>query len=577
MVGLKGLAAQLFAKQSLAEEFDPETEDPVDDDSDNRNGDAGSDSEVSAPEDTQDTEHYVQVGKSKLRRNEPVALGPAYRGVRVSRKQLEQDEKDDEDEGDEDDEDQSEDEDEEFDDPDAVDVAGAEEVHTDDEIDSDEAFGEDDEDIIKKFTFRGSGKPKTPKGKPVYSDEEDEEGEEEEDEDEDDEEEDADDSEGDEVEDMASSGDDDDDDDDDDGDEEEEEDNDDELDASATKAEEEARKILAEQRRQVLSSISASAKADADKGFAVRQQRRTFDALLNMRIRIQKALSTANTLHTVAQEDAASTAAADSAVEEAAAKAIELLSSIHDIRASLCDADGSSTNTKRKRRSAISTDSSCRAIFDEMTVTEEAAAAKRRKVIDRWAARIQRPSAASAAAAARRFTAGAAPQPLSTVLDGQLVAAERLVKRTRTPRSCAPVQAAKKVEEDPEIFDDADFYQLLLKELVDQRTVDGTAPGSVAPTVRWATTAAKDAKTRKQVDRKASKGRKMRYNVHAKLQNFTAPEDRRDWEPEAIDRFFSSLFGQRMALAEDDGADDDDDEEDMEMGGASVGEGLRLF
>ncbi|CAK7221760.1 rRNA-processing protein bfr2 [Sporothrix curviconia] len=566
MVGLKGLAAQLFAKQSLAKEFDPESELPVDDDSDNQNGDAGSDSDVEAPENTQDTEHYVQVGKSKLRRNEPVALGPAYRGKRVSRKQLEEEEEEEEEEEDDDDDDEDdEDKEEEFDDPDEVDIEGAEEVHTDDEIDSDEAFGEDDDDIIKKFTFRGSGKPKTPKGKPVYSDGE--ENEEEEDEEE---------SEGSEVEDLNSDASEEDDGEDDSENSEDDDDDDDEVDASAAKAEAETKKILAQERKQVLASISQSAKADADKGFAVRQQRRTFDALLNMRIRVQKALSTANTLHTVDKEGES----AEEAIEEAAAKAIELLNAIQGIRNAFYDA-GSSTpsSSKRKRTAALDASSSCQAIFDQMAETEEAALAKRRKVIDRWSARVQRPSASSAAAASRRFSAAAAPQALTTVLDGQLVTADRLVRRTRIPRSCAPVQAAKKVEEDPEIYDDADFYQLLLKELVDQRTVDGTASGSEAPTVRWATTAAKEAKTRKLVDRKASKGRKMRYNVHAKLQNFTAPEDRRDWEPEAIDRFFSSLFGQRMALQEDDGAEDDDDEDDESMGGASIGgdAGLRLF
>ncbi|CAK7197542.1 rRNA-processing protein bfr2 [Sporothrix eucalyptigena] len=575
MVGLKGLAAQLFAKQSLAKEFDPESEPPVDDDSDNQNGGADSDSEAELPENTQDTEHYVQVGKSKLRRNEPVALGPAYRGKRVSRKQLE--------EGSDDDEDEDEEE-EEFVDPDTVDLAGAEEVDSDDSIDSDEAFGEDDEELIKKFTFRGSGKPKAPRGKPVSSDEEDDEDEENEEEDEDDDEEDDDeDSEGGEIEDLNSEGSDQDDEEgsDEGSDEDDEDDGNDEVDASAAKAEEETRKILAQERKQILASISQSAKADADKGFAVRQQRRTFDALLNMRIRMQKALSTANTLHTVAKEDSAATFAGD-AIEEAASKTIELLNTIQGIRKSFYNTGSDSSSSKRKLAVTIDAGSSCQTIFDQMAETEEVALAKRRKVIDRWAARVQRPSASSAAAASRRFSAAAAPQALTAVLDGQLVTPDRLVRRTRMPRSCAPVQAAKKVEEDPEIYDDADFYQLLLKELVDQRTVDGTAPGSAAPTVRWAAAAAKDAKTRKLVDRKASKGRKMRYNVHAKLQNFTAPEDRRDWEPEAIDRFFSSLFGQRMALQEDDGADDDDDDDDNDdepMGGVSLGgdEGLRLF
>ncbi|CCF34073.1 Bfr2 [Colletotrichum higginsianum] len=43
----------------------------------------------------------------------------------------------------------------------------------------------------------------------------------------------------------------------------------------------------------------------------------------------------------------------------------------------------------------------------------------------------------------------------------------------------------------------------------------------------------KEAKTKKHVDRRASKGRKMRFNVHEKLQNFMAPEDRRAWEQDA--------------------------------------------
>ena len=154
---------------------------------------------------------------------------------------------------------------------------------------------------------------------------------------------------------------------------------------------------------------------------------------------------------------------------------------------------------------------------------------------------------------------------------------DRLVKRTRTPRSCAPVQAAKKVAEDADIYDDADFYQLLLKELVDQRSADTVAGSGAAATVRFAA-AAKEAKAKKHVDTRASKGRKMRFNVHDKLQNFMAPEDRRSWEQSAIDRLFGTLFGQKMRLDEDEagdgGASDEDD--DMADGGAEEA-GLRLF
>jgi protein AATF/BFR2 len=49
-----------------------------------------------------------------------------------------------------------------------------------------------------------------------------------------------------------------------------------------------------------------------------------------------------------------------------------------------------------------------------------------------------------------------------------------------------------------------------------------------------------------------------------------APEDRRGWEQSAIDRFFGTLFGQKMALNEE--------SSDEEMGGVTVeDEGLRLF
>src|SRR5690606_20393630 len=62
---------------------------------------------------------------------------------------------------------------------------------------------------------------------------------------------------------------------------------------------------------------------------------------------------------------------------------------------------------------------------------------------------------------------------LTSSLEEQLANTEhRLLKRTRVPRSCAPAQAAKRVAEDESIYDDADFYQQLLKELVEQRTVD---------------------------------------------------------------------------------------------------------
>lgn len=78
---------------------------------------------------------------------------------------------------------------------------------------------------------------------------------------------------------------------------------------------------------------------------------------------------------------------------------------------------------------------------------------------------------------------------------------------------------------------------------------------------------------RKKVDTKASKGRKMRYTVHEKLQNFMASEDRGMWGERQRDELFGGLLGRRGALREDavDVEDGDLGREDVEE------EGLRLF
>jgi protein AATF/BFR2 len=76
---------------------------------------------------------------------------------------------------------------------------------------------------------------------------------------------------------------------------------------------------------------------------------------------------------------------------------------------------------------------------------------------------------------------------------------------------------------------------------------------------------------RKGVDTKASKGRKVRYTVHEKLQNFVAEEERGTWTESARREFFASLFGGQGMLNEDQDVDMDGDERVGEEGA------LRLF
>ncbi|TLS28834.1 hypothetical protein PpBr36_00308 [Pyricularia pennisetigena] len=574
MAPKKGRSQKFSELQEKAvKDYDPEADVPVDDSDDDSN--SGGDSDGLAG-----TEHYVSVGKSKLRQADVDNLGPQYRGKRVSRSALDESDEDSAEESDEDDsESEGDDSAEEFADPDTADLE-ADHIDDDEEIDSDEALGASDEEKFAKFTFRGSSKPrvestrrsKRPIAADFLSDSE---------EDEDD----AGSAESDLGEGSGGSGDEDnglesdevsgsieaseDEDDDDDEDDEEEDENgsegerDEESSGKNADLSAQLRKMMGQDGSQNTGTQSQA--AGLDKGRAVRQQRRSFDSLLNIRIRLQKALVAVNSMSAL-PENEFTEGQPYQAAEEAALK---LWSTIDTFRRSLTPGL-STTSAGQKRKRDVDTDTPLQDLWEDMGVVEARAASYRKKVLEKWSSKTK----STTAVTAKRQLGTTTVDSLTAILEDQLVNPDRLVKRTRVPRSCAPIQSSKKLQEDENIYDDADFYQLLLKELVDQRTLDGSAGGAggSVPTVKWA--AVKEARTRKVVDRRASKGRKLRFTVHEKLQNFMAPEDRRTWEQDAIDRFFGTLFGQKMELREDvDGASEDED-----MGGVDVdGPGLRLF
>lgn len=479
-------------------------------------------------------------------------MGKQYRGSRVSRHALEQSSDEEEEEEEEDDED---DDDAEYDDPETANLEADTAEATDSEISSDNALAESDDERLDAFVFRGSSKPKKLKNKRATAadymsaseDEQDSmEAENEEDEDEDSDE-DMDDGLDALVDGGASDEDEDEDDDEEEDEDEDEEDEDEDED-------EESGKHTAKP-----SLDTTSDQTEVQKGIAIQQQRKIYDGLLNMRIRLQKAIVAANTFTTLDSDDSSSEAEAYEAAEEAA---IKLLNTISDLRENL--APPTAAGSKRKR--ALDIDFSNQQIWEQIQEDDRRAMKFREDRLDKWSRKVQ---SVTVAAPASRL--GAKPKTLISALQDQLANPDgRLVKRTRVPRSCAPVQASKKITESEDIYDDADFYQLLLKELVDQRTVESAAEQSSA-VASVMLTANKEAKTRKVVDRKASKGRKLRFTVHEKLQNFMAPEDRRAWEQGAIDRFFGTLFGQKLELNEEESEDDE-----MEAL-YKQDEGLRLF
>lgn len=92
------------------------------------------------------------------------------------------------------------------------------------------------------------------------------------------------------------------------------------------------------------------------------------------------------------------------------------------------------------------------------------------------------------------------------------------------------------------LFDDSKVYQQLLKDFVANST-KGIGTEASADAMRASTKHKNSNKKKKDVDRRASKGRKIRYKEIPKLVNFTFPLSRPNTSNLDRDEYFQSLFG----------------------------------
>ncbi|XP_021560222.1 protein AATF isoform X2 [Neomonachus schauinslandi] len=165
---------------------------------------------------------------------------------------------------------------------------------------------------------------------------------------------------------------------------------------------------------------------------------------------------------------------------------------------------------------------------------------------------------------------GAFECSILTQIDHILMDKERLLRRTQTKRSVyrvlgkpelathplpeslpgqpeilpqAPANAHLK-DLDGEVFDDDDFYHQLLRELIERKTSSLDPNDQVAMGRQWLAIQKLRSKIHKKVDRKASKGRKLRFHVLSKLLSFMAPIDHTTMNDDARTELYRSLFGQ---------------------------------
>ncbi|KAL4900643.1 apoptosis antagonizing transcription factor-domain-containing protein [Aspergillus multicolor] len=555
----KSLAEQIADLEDLTpRDYDPE---------DIERGGNSSDEDVEVKDADAGREHYQVVGKAKLRNEDPVSLGKQYAGSRVSRDALDaesdedpfaarssdegsDDESDDLGDGDED-EDEDEDEDISGESQDerprkskAPSAKGRKDIDVDME-DSDEDSEDEDEDGFDQDGF---------------SDEDDEDDEEGFDDDEDDDESDKETAKPKRRVKFAGS----------------------DADASDDRAQ--LRQLMATDQKTIAATISQAAKADAVKGRAVKQQRATFDALLNARIKLQKGLTAANQLATQSQTFDDTDAEAFKSAETAA---LTLWSTLEDLRLTLVDAQTQDESKKRKRPAPATPSTSTSSLWKRMTELESDSLAHRRAILDKWSNKVRGSSSATTLANSKTKLIGSsgAQQTITAVLDAHVASETGDIRGGKRSKP-----STTDTEEQP-VYDDTIFYQSLLRDLVSQRMSSSDAitngldtlhllPSRNGGAIHPVTGMRKD-KVKREIDTRASKGRKMRFDVHEKLQNFMAPEERGTWTRRARDEFFASLLGRSASglLREESG----DEEEDESMRGGEESEedaeegGLRLF
>jgi protein AATF/BFR2 len=331
--------------------------------------------------------------------------------------------------------------------------------------------------------------------------------------------------------------------------------------------------ILANDAAAVTSTLSAAADADAKKGKAVKQQYQTFDRLLDARIKLQKGLAAANDL----TPEFVSKSENSLAIQKAEEAALSLWSTIESIRHSMLNTQLSSSDSvanskKRKRPPPATAKIPTPELWSRTQSLSTQSLAHDRLVLDKWSSKARAASAFPGPRSQLIDRSSQSRNNITTILDTYLASeSDKLVAQASNtpsnPSSTTHTQPAP-------IYDDTPFYQSLLRDLIASRSSVGplsnlTAATTTATLLPSVTRLHPPGSKNKRVDTKASKGRKVRYTVHEKLQNFAAEEERGTWEESARTEFFSSLFGARRMLDESEHVEDRAEDGEAEA--------LRLF
>lgn len=308
---------------------------------------------------------------------------------------------------------------------------------------------------------------------------------------------------------------------------------------------------LRQQELNVLKNLKSHKDEDIRKGQAAKNQKALWDKTLEFRFLLQKAFSSSNRLPQEPvrssfcdSDEAVSVAYSDliTSSKKTLDALLELQEALIEKNPSIAQSlDGNSGQSTKKRSEDSKNFNAEDKEWFQVSQMHRRIASFRDKSIDKW----QRKTQVTTGAAAIKGKLHAFNQNISEQVAAYMRDPGRMIKQMQQRRStvgvfgAVPEGMSDKGEEanadgDPEILDDSEFYQQLLKEFFE--TIDPSSSETAFYAMKKLQT-----KKRKIVDRRASKSRKIRYNVHEKIVNFMAPQPMS--LPAMASKLFENLFG----------------------------------
>lgn len=290
---------------------------------------------------------------------------------------------------------------------------------------------------------------------------------------------------------------------------------------------------------------------DALKGRRILAQLKIWDSLIELRIRLQQVVLLVNRLpqpevFTHFAKRAATPLATSASV--CAQTGAQLLALQIRLISQTSGLTLDKANRKRPR------DSTASGLWDCVVARDPQLKSYVEGTLEKWHSKT---SVAGPRVSTKRFKA--LNQSIIEQVNQMLADEARLIRRTQLKRT--PVSVIGTLTETPsgdvlardahlatydeEIFDDTDHYQNVLRELIERKSssTKSDAVDSGMMGQQWAELSKLRAKVKRKVDTRASKGRKIRYEVFDKLRNFMAPNPTVHPSTEqAKDDLFSSLF-----------------------------------